>query len=507
MVATSHPLAVEAGLEMLDAGGTAVDAAVAAAAVLTVVDPRNTGLGGDLFALTWTPGAADAVGLASAGVAPAGMTVAAVRAAGYDTMPDIGPWSITVPGAPAGWQALLERFGNLGPEQVLAPAVRHAQEGFRVTRIVAADWATDVPKLQVNEAAAATFLPGGRAPREGETFANPDLARTLRRFVGEGSASFYTGAIAERIASAVEAQGGPLRGIDLATWRGAEWATPLRGRYRDLDVLQMPPPGQGIVALQALRIYDGFTPGDVAEDDHRAIESLKLAVADGARWVADPAFEQVPVETMLGEEHVSRQRSTIGRRASGSREASMSADTVYVAAVDREGGACSLIQSLFRGFGSGVGVPGTGLVLQNRGSAFRLVDGHPNALVPGKRPFHTIIPAMLARGGRFAGCLGVVGGDMQPQGHLQVLRNIFERGMNPQAAMDAPRFRTYGDRTVLFEQGYDPEVLPTLAGRGHEVGELRRMDAGGGQIVLATGECLYGGSDRRKDGYVGRRVA
>lgn len=505
MVAASHPLAVDAGLKVLDAGGTAADAAVAAAAVLTVVDPRSTGLGGDLFALSWAPGAAGPVGLASAGVAPAGMTLEALRAAGHDTMPDGGAWSITVPGAPAGWEALLARFGTLGTDRVLAAAVRHAQDGFRVTPVVAAGWATDVPKLSRDEEAAATYLPGGRAPREGETFANPRLAATLRRFVRDGASPFYTGDIAHAIASAVVAQGGPLRAEDLAAWSGPEWVQPLRGRFREIDVIQMPPPGQGVVVLEALGIYDGFEPGDVVEDDHRAIESLKLAIDDAARWVADPAFEPVPVEEMLGQGHLGRQRARIGPRASGARERGMPSDTVYIAVVDGRGGACSLIQSLFRGFGSGIAVPGTGLVLQNRGSGFRLSDDHPDRPMPGKRPFHTIIPAMLAREDSFAGCLGVVGGYMQPQGQVQVLRNLVDRGMTPQEALDAPRFRTYGDNVVRLEQGYDRTVVDGLAARGHDVGPLPASEAGAGQLILRTDDGLTGGSDRRQDGHVGVR--
>lgn len=507
-MATSHPLAVDAALEILDAGGTATEAAVAAAAVLTVVDPRNTGLGGDLFALTWEPGAAEPAGLAAAGVAPAGMTLEGLRAAGHDTMPVDGPWSVTVPGAPAGWEVLLARFGTLGADRVLSAAVRHAQDGARVTPHVAAEWANDVPKLSRDEEAAALFLPGGQPPRAGETFSNPQLAVTLSRFAGEGAAPFYTGDIAQRIAAAVELRGGPLRGVDLASWSGPEWVRPLRARFRDVDVLQMPPPGQGIVVLEALGIYDGFgrAPAvEAVEDDHRAIESLKLAIDDGARHVADPAFVPVPVEAMLHPEYLRSRRDGIGPTASRVRRAGVPSDTVHVAVVDGRGGACSLIQSLFRAFGSGIAVPGTGLVLQNRGSGFQLDDDHPGRPEPGKRPFHTIIPAMLARGDAFAGCLGVVGGYMQPQGQLQVLRNVLDRGMSPQQAVDAPRFRAYGDDVVLLEEGYDPAVAAGLMARGHDVGVLPGIEAGGAQLILRTQDGLAGGSDRRKGGYVGVR--
>jgi len=506
VVVTSHPLAVEAGLEMLDAGGTAVDAAVSAAAVLAVVDPRSTGLGGDLFALTWEPGAADPVGLAAAGGAPAGMTTERLRAAGHDSVPEVGPWSITVPGAPAGWEALLSRFGVLGRDRVLEAAVRHAEHGSRVTPVGAREWATDVRKLRRDAEASALFLPNGHAPRAGEVFANPQLGQTLRAFVRNGAAPFYTGHLAERIAATVRAGGGPLSSQDLASWGGPEWVHPLRGGYRDVEVLQMPPPGQGIVVLEALGIYGGFPDLlDRVEDDHRAIESLKLAIDDAARHLADPAFEPVPVDAMLDPQHLDEQRSRIGSLAARARSAGVPSDTVYVAVVDGRGGSCSLVQSLFRAFGSGVAVPGTGLVLQNRGSGFLLSDDHPNRPAPGKRPFHTIIPAMLGRGGTFAGSLGVVGGHMQPQGQLQVLRNVVDRGMSAQAAVDAPRFRTYGSDVVLFEPTYDRTVVDGLVARGHDVGVLPLLEAGGAQLVLRTEDGLVAGSDRRKGGCVGRR--
>ena len=505
MVATSHPLAVEAALEVLDAGGTAVDAAVSAAAVLCVVDPRSTGLGGDLFALTWEPDSAEPVGLAAAGGAPAGMTTTRLRAAGHDVMPELGPWSITVPGAPAGWEALLSRFGVLGRERVLEASIRHAEHGSRVTPAGAREWANDVRKLRHDAEASALFLPGGRAPRAGEVFANPQLGKTLRVFVREGAQPFYTGDLAERIATTVLAGGGPLSTEDLASWRGPEWVQPLRGRYRDVEVLQMPPPGQGIVVLEALGIYAGF-PGseDPVLQEHRAIESLKLAIDEATRHLADPAFEPVPVDAMLDPQHLRDQRSRVGPRAARA-QAGVASDTVYVAVVDGRGGACSLIQSLFRAFGSGMAVPGTGLVLQNRASGFVLSDDHPNRPVPGKRPFHTIIPAMLDRGGRFAGSLGVVGGHMQPQGQVQVLRNVLDRGMGPQAAVDAPRFRTYENDVLLVEASYDRTVADGLAARGHDVGVLPLLEAGGAQLILRTDDGLAGGSDRRKGGCVGRR--
>jgi len=502
MVVTQHVLAARAGAEMLDAGGTAADAAVAAAAVLTVVDPRSTGLGGDLFALHWQAGDDAPTGLAAAGVGPADLSVDRVRAAGFDAMPVDGPWSITVPGAPAGWAALLERYGRLGAERVLAPAIRLAREGFIVTPAVGLEWTNAVPKLLRFEEAARTYLVDGGPPRAGDRFAAPAMADVLGLFAREGAAPFYTGAMAERIAAAVAALGGPLTGDDLAGWSGPAWVDPLRVRFRGLDVFEMPPPGQGLVVLEALRIFEGFPTDDVVAADHAAIESVKLAYEDVDRVLADPDFVHVPVDELLSDEHVARRRARVRADAVVLADVGRPTDTVYVAVVDAEGSACSLIQSVYDGFGSGVVVPGTAMALQNRGSGFRLEDGHPNRPEPSKRPYHTIIPSILGDGGRLAGVLGVVGGYMQTQGQLQVLRNVLDRGLSPQQAVDAPRFRVYRGRSVALEEGYDPGVAAGLAAIGHEVVEMSPFERGGAQLILRDGDGWVGGSDRRKDGTV-----
>jgi len=506
MVATRHPLAVRAALDVLDDGGTAVDAAIAAAAMLCVVDPRSTGLGGDAFLLVWPPGADCPVGLAGAGGAPAGLTVEALRAAGHRHMPVDGALSITVPGAPAAWEEALERFGKLDRGRLLAPAITAAREGFTVTPMVAAEWATVVDKLARDPAASAAYLPGGRSPRAGERFAVPDLATTLQRFADEGAAPFYTGDLAERIAAAVAAAGGVLTADDLAGWGGPREVAPLSRRYRDIDVYQLPPPGQGMVVLEALGIYGGFEPfGDPVDADHAAIEALKLAYADANRHLADPDVVDVPVERLLSDAHLDAQRSRIRPDAVLPAAVGRPSDTVYVAVADADGGACSFIQSVFDGFGSGIGVPGTGLVLQNRASGFTLEEGHPNAPAPGKRPFHTIIPAMLGRDDEFLGCLGVVGGYMQTQGQLQVLRRLIDEGRSPQEAVDAPRFRVYRGAQVALEESYPSDLAAGLAARGHELTTLELFECGGAQLIVRVDDGFRGGSDRRKDGYAGGR--
>lgn len=502
MVASQHPLAVEAAARMLAEGGTAADAAVAAAAVLTVVDPRSTGLGGDVFAMYWQDGAPRPVGLTSVGVSPASLTIDALRRKGHDRMPIDGPLSITVPGAPAGWEELLSRFGKLDRARVLAPAIQHAREGFRVSRAVAEEWTTARDKLLRNEAAAALFLVDGQTPTEGQEIAFPDLARTLEEFARSGAKPFYHGEIAERIGAEVEQLGGLLRTSDLAAWRGPDWVEPISASFRGMDVYEMPPPGQGLVVLQALRIYEGFEVSGHVDEDHVAIEAIKLAYDDANLHIADPDVAPPPVHMLLGDEHIEAQRGRIRLDAVLRADVGRPSDTVYVAVADAEGGACSFIQSVYDGFGSGVVVPGTGLALQNRGSGFTLVEDHPNAAGPRKRPYHTIIPAMLGRGEVFAGAMGVVGGYMQPQGQLQLLRNVLDRGMSAQGACDAPRFRVYREREVALEDSYHEDVARGLAVRGHDVTVLDPFERGGAQLILRDEDGFRGGSDKRKDGHV-----
>lgn len=502
IVATSHPAAAEAGIEALRAGGTAADAAVAAAAVLCVVDPRSTGIGGDLFALYWKSGESPPAALEGAGPAPNLLSVDAVRRAGYDHMPKEGAWSVTVPGSVAAWAALLERFGRFGLDRALEPAVTLAERGFPISKIVSEEWATCIAKLNRDDSARALFLPRGRTPEVGETFANPDLAGSLRALAEGGADAFYRGDLAGRIGDAVAAAGGPLRADDLAEWEGPSWTNPIARNYRGVDVYETPPPGQGLIVLQALGLYDALEASSVNDQEHLAIESMKLAFADARAYLADPRLEDIPVEAMLSDSYISHRRSLIDPRSARHASPGRPGDTVYVAVADGEGAGCSLIQSLYEGFGSGIVVPTTGIALQNRGANFVLDEQHPNRPAPGKRPYHTIIPAMLGQRGTFQGCLGVVGGFMQPQGQLQIIRNIVDRGMSPQAAVGAPRWRIQEGRVVSVEEGFPDAVASNLRSRGHEVQPLPRFEAGGAQLVLRSQDGYLGASDPRKDGLV-----
>jgi gamma-glutamyltranspeptidase/glutathione hydrolase len=500
MVATSQPLAVDAALGVLEEGGNAFDAAVVAAAVHVVVDPNSTGLGGDAFAMYWSPATGGPVGLAAAGPAPAGLTVEALRGAGFDSMPGTGPWTVTVPGVVAGWERGLERFGTISLARALEPAIEIAEQGFEVTPHIADVWNDGLGLLARDHYLASVYLIDGRAPKAGERVTNPDLATSLRAIARDGARAFYEGRIAQRIEAAVAAGGGPLRASDLARWSGPRWVAPISAAYRGVVVYEMPPPNQGVLALQALKLYAGIECETRADEEHAAIECVKLAFADAERHLADPEFCSVPVEGMLSDAYIDLRRAEFDPAAAALAHPGSPSDTVYIA-VMKEGEGCSFIQSIFAGFGSGVGVEGTGIVLQNRGAGFVLEDDHPNRPEPGKRPFHTIIPAMLSRDGSLWGCLGVVGGYLQAQAHLQVLRNLVDRGVDPQAALSEPRFKFLGGRRVAFEPGFDEDVVGALEARGHETStNLGSYEAGGGQLIVGSGDGLIGGSDPRKDG-------
>jgi gamma-glutamyltranspeptidase/glutathione hydrolase len=513
MVATSQPLAARAGLRALEVGGTAADAAVTTAAVLNVVEPHMTGIGGDLFALVHHEG--DYVGLNGSGPAPAAADLADYRErtdaadeAGEPTMPADGGLPVTVPGALDGWQRLLDRFGAFDLAEALEPAIRYARDGFPVTELVARQWSRSADRLRGHEGAAQTFLPGGSPPDAGEGFANPAFAETLESLAAHGPEHLYGGELGEAVVETVQAAGGTLALSDLEAHAG-EWTEPVSTTYRGVEVLEHPPNGQGAVALEALNVAETFESISEPSDPdrlHRLIEATKLGFADGYAYISDPAVVDVPLETMLETAYAERRAGEIGPEA-GSYEAAAGDghDTAYLTVVDGDGMAVSFINSLYMGFGSAVAT--NGFALQNRGHSFSLDPDHANALEPGKRPFHTIIPAMLKESGEFRASWGVMGGSMQPQGHLQVVASLVDSGLNPQAALDAPRFRWLDGRRVALETGRLPDAtVDALRDRGHEVVTEpdftgRGGHFGGGQFIYRDEDgTLIGGSDPRRDG-------
>jgi len=552
MVAASQPLAVAAGLEILAAGGNAADAAVATAAALNVTEPTSTGLGGDCFALFYDAATRQVNALNGSGRAPAGLTLERLQREGFGIGPDVAgahgraplppsvpvplppyhPYTITVPGACAGWCDLIARHGRLPLATVLAPAIRLAEDGFPVAPITAYHWARGVEQQLRHAPGGLELTIDGRAPRPGEIFRNPGLARTLRAVAEGGKQAFYEGPIAEAIASAVQGAGGCLDVADLAAHEST-WEEPISTTYRSfgaaqdrpfgfaqdrgLRVWECPPNGQGLVALLALNILEGFDLASLAPLSagrlHLEIEALRLAFADARRYVADPRFADVPISGLLSKEYAAGRRRLINpRRATLDQRHGVpaaGADTVYFSVVDGEGNACSFINSNYMGFGTGIVPAGWGFSLQNRGHNFSLDPAHPNALAAGKRPYHTIIPALATReDGSLYACFGVMGGFMQPQGHAQVVVALADDGLDPQAALDRPRFcitdGTAGGRVAL-EEGIPVQVMAELAEMGHPVAPVSghgRAIFGRGQIILrdpATG-VLCAGSDPRADG-------
>lgn len=486
MVCTSQPRAVEAALRVLQEGGNAVDAAVAAAAVLCVVEPMSTGVGGDLFAMVWHGGKLH--GLNSSGPAPARATRDEYARRGIRTqMPYKGILSVTVPGALRGWEALLAKFGTRKLTELLKPAIDCAENGFAVTPKIARAWKNLEPLLRKGGAYA--FLVDGRAPDVGEVFRNPALAKTFRKIE-----QFYDGEIAAKIVEASEKLGGMFALDDLKNFQ-PEWVEPISVDYRGTTVYELPPNTQGLVALQALKLAEG-------QDLHGQIEAVKLAFADGLHYIADPCFEKIPVAQLLSDQYITTRRKSIGKEALKQPSHGLpEGGTVYITVVDKDRNVVSLIQSLFEGFGSGVIVGDTGIALQNRGALFSLDPAHGNRLEPRKRPYHTIIPAMAFRNGKPWLSFGCVGGFMQPQGHLQILHNIIDRGMDVQAAIDAPRFRYYDGERIALEEGIDRKTRSDLRNVGHDV-VMGDGHYGGAQAIMVEGGELYGGSDKRKDGCV-----
>ncbi len=527
MAATSHPLATQVALDILKKGGNAIDAAIAANAAIGLMEPTGNGIGGDLFAIVWINKDKKLYGLNASGRSPYALTLEEFKKRGLKKIPTFGPLSVSVPGCVDGWFELHKRFGKLPMKEILQPAIRYAREGFPVTQVIGYYWQRaeqrikamkEVPEYYQNFVK--TFLPNGRAPREGEIFRNPDLARTLETIAKEGRDAFYKGDIARTIDAYCKRVGSFLRYRDLAE-HTSTWVEPVSTNYRGYDVWELPPNGQGIAVLQMLNIleaYDLKAMGHNSADYlHHLIEAKKIVYEDRAKFYSDPDFNELPIHQLISKEYAAERRKLLNpRRASRQIPAGdpilESGDTIYLTVADDERNMVSLIQSNFSGFGSGLVPDGLGFGLQNRGALFTLEEGHFNVYAPHKRPFHTIIPAFVTKDGRPFLSFGVMGGAMQPQGHVQILCNIIDFGMNVQEAGDAPRFRHFGSSQptgeimtdggeVALESGIPMEVMRELVHRGHRI-RFVSGSFGGYQAIMydAKNDVYHGASESRKDG-------
>jgi len=513
IVATSQTLASQAGAQVLARGGSAADAAIAADAAMGVVEPMNSGIGGDLFAIHWDAKTGKLAGLNASGWAPEKLTVDFLRQKGYTQMPQEGVFSITVPGCVEGWAKLHQRFGRLPWAELFAPAIYFAEHGFPVTEYIDAYWRSGQSLLEKDANARRIYLPNGRTPKVGEVFRNPEYARALELIAQEGESAFYRGPIAQDIVKTVDRQGGVISLADFSNYQ-AEWVDPISTTYRGWKVYELPPNGQGMAALEMLNIFERFPLPEWgffnADALHVKMEAQRLAFADLRRYLADPRFAKVPVEGIISKEYAAKRAATIDmNRAHCDVEPgnppNAGNDTIYLAVVDKDGNIVSLIQSLSAGFGSGVVSDEFGILLQNRGGMFVLDPSHPDVLAPHKRPYHTIIPAFMERGDLHIG-FGIMGGYNQPQAHAQFVSDIVDYGMNIQAALEAPRFTKldWGGCDFMIEDRFPPFVLQGLEQKGHIL-IMRGAYAspmGGGQAVLhnsSTG-INYGASSPRKDG-------
>jgi gamma-glutamyltranspeptidase/glutathione hydrolase len=519
MVATSHPLATQIGLETLKKGGNAIDAAIAANAALGLMEPTGCGVGGDLFAIVWDAKTKKLYGLNASGRSPGDLTLEEFKKRGLDKIPSLGPLPVSVPGAVDGWFELHGKFGSMPMKELLNPAIEYAEKGFPLTQLIAWYMNRSVPLYEsrgfpnIRE----TYMDqnGGRLPKEGEIYKNPFLANTYRQIAEGGRDAFYKGKIAKTIADFIQSQGGYLSTKDLAS-HSSEWVTPVSVNYRGYDVWELPPNGQGIAALQMLQILEGYDFSNIAfgspEHLHLFTEAKKLAFEDRAKYYADPDFAPAPVETLLSDNYAAERRKLIQDKAGQYRAGEISAgETIYMTVADAAGNMISLIQSNYRGMGSGMAPPGLGFMLQDRGELFSLNEGQANTYAPGKRPFHTIIPAFITKDGKPWVSFGVMGGDFQPQGHAQIVMNLIDFGMNLQEAGDAPRWDhtggaspTGGNRgsgAVRIESGIPYSTVRGLMDRGHQV-RYGRGVYGGYQAILwdAENKVYHGASESRKDG-------
>ncbi len=521
MVATSHPLATQIGLDVLKKGGSAVDAAIAANAALGLMEPVSNGVGGDLFAIVWDAKTKKLHGYNGSGRSPKSLTLKWFKEHDYKAIPPTGPLPVSVPGAVDGWFALHDRFGKLPMRQVLAPTIAYAQEGFPVTELIAHYWALSVPKLGKYPGFTEQFTKDGKAPAKGEVWKNANLANTLQAIADGGRDAFYKGRIAHVIGDYFKANGGFLSYDDLASHTG-EWVEPVSTNYRGVDVWELPPNGQGIAALQMLNILEGYDfskiPFGSTEHVHLFVEAKKLAFEDRAKFYADPAFAKAPVEWLISKPYAAERRKLISSdkamKAVEPGTHKLDGDTIYLTTADKDGNMVSLIQSNYRGMGSGMSPPGLGFILQDRGEMFVLKEGHANTYAPGKRPFHTIIPAFLTKDGAPWLSFGVMGGDMQPQGHAEIVMNLIDFGMNLQEAGDAPRIQHEGSTSpeaqaepmqdggwIDLESGFPYETVRGLMQKGHSV-RFANGPYGGYQAIEwdAKNKVYIGASEGRKDG-------
>ncbi len=520
MAATSHPLATQIALDILKQGGNAIDAAIAANAALGLMEPTGCGIGGDLFAIVWDAQGEKLHGLNASGRSPKSLTLAELQRRGLKRIPKYGPLPVTVPGCVDGWFTLHERFGKLPMTAVLAPAIRYAREGFPLSEVIADQWEGGGRVFKDYAGFAETFLPNGRAPKKGEIFKNPRLAATLEKIAQGGRDVFYKGEMAKTMADFMTREGGFLSEEDLAA-HTSTWVEPVSANYRGYDVWELPPNGQGIAALQMLNVLEGYdlqTAGFGSPNHvHWFVEAKKLAFEDRAKFYADPDFHRIPVAELISKSYAAERRTLINtNRAGASYDAGNPSleegDTIYLTVADKDRNMISLIQSNYRGFGSGLCPDGLGFCLQDRGELFDLTEGRFHTYAPNKRPFHTIIPAFVTKEGQPYMSFGVMGGATQPQGHVQILINMIDFGMNLQEAGDAPRIvhtgssQPTGERMkdggrVNLESGYAFETTRALLERGHEVGHARGI-YGGYQAILydAENDVYLGASEVRKDG-------
>lgn len=518
MACTSQPLATQVALDILKSGGNAIDAAIAANAVLGLVEPTGNGIGGDLFAIVWDAKTKQLYGLNASGRSPYNLTLDYFKENGYDKIPALGPLPVSVPGCVDGWFELSQKFGSLPMSDILAPAIRYAREGFPLTELIAYYWKRNAEILQDYPGFAEVFLPNGQAPAKGEIFKNPYLANTLERIAKQGRDIFYRGEIAREIVEYLQAQGGFLSMQDLED-HTSEWVDPISTNYRGFDVWELPPNGQGTAVLQMLNVLEQYDISNMGfgspEYMHLFIEAKKLAFEDRAKYYADPKFNQLPVEQLISKKYA-RERSKLIQPEKASRSFPASeleqGNTIYLTTADKEGNMVSLIQSNYRGMGSGMTPGKLGFVLQDRGELFALEKEHLNVYEPHKRPFHTIIPAFITKDGEPFISFGLMGGAMQPQGHVQVVCNLIDFGMNLQEAGDAPRIRHEGSSqptgermtdggTTYLESGFDYPTILNLLGKGHQI-QFSKGGYGGYQAIQwdKKNQVFLGASESRKDG-------